>query len=103
MRLINEEKRRKAALKALLEVKAATLHGETKHIEHDNLTVTQWLDSTPDQLSILLDSIKQKNIAYYSLFLTIAYTGMRKGEALGLQWRNAEYRLCQSNDYHWSY
>jgi len=31
-------------LKALLEVKAATLRGETKHIENDNLTVGQWLD-----------------------------------------------------------
>ncbi|WP_230491919.1 Arm DNA-binding domain-containing protein [Lysinibacillus sphaericus] len=34
----------KAALKALLEVKVATLRGETKHIENDNLTVAQWLD-----------------------------------------------------------
>ena len=37
-------KTEKAALKALLEVKAATLQGETKHIEYDNLTVGQWLD-----------------------------------------------------------
>ena len=37
-------KTEKAALKALLEVKVATLQGETKHIEHDNLTVGQWLD-----------------------------------------------------------
>jgi len=34
----------KAALRALLEVKALTLRGETKSIEHDNLTVGQWLD-----------------------------------------------------------
>lgn len=187
-------KTEKAALKALLEVKAATLRGETKHIEHDNLTVTQWLDMwfnmnrgkwkpatislregfiklyfkpllgsyklkkldktiykaafidalegkvqpstihtmhsvfrtainaavieeillrnklkgialpslreketkknylTPAQLTILLNHIKQhENIAYYSLFLTIAYTGMRKGEALGLQWINIDF------------
>lgn len=187
-------KTEKAALKALLEVKAATLRGETKHIEHDNLTVAQWLDLwfdlnkgkwkpatiiqregfiklylkpylgsyklqkldkaiyqkvfinalenklkpysirslhktfrtainaavaegilirnklhgvalpsmrndeseknylTPMQLNILLDYIKRnENIAYYSLFLTIAYTGMRKGEALGLQWRNIDF------------
>ena len=38
-------KTEKAALKALLEVKAATLQGDTKHIEYDNLTVGQWLDT----------------------------------------------------------
>ncbi|MET4562705.1 hypothetical protein ABIA69_003896 [Lysinibacillus parviboronicapiens] len=37
-------KTEKAALKALLEVKAATLRGETKQIENDNLTISQWLD-----------------------------------------------------------
>ncbi|WP_427107972.1 tyrosine-type recombinase/integrase [Lysinibacillus xylanilyticus] len=187
-------KTEKAALKALLEVKAATLRGEIKHIENDNLTVGQWLDIwyeanqkkwkiasqkqremairlqmkplighfklqqltkaiyqthyinelekkykpstvrllhnlfkvainaaveeeilsrnklqgavlpslrgkkadknylTPKQLNILLNHIKQhEDIAYYSLFLTIAYTGMRKGEALGLQWKNIDY------------
>lgn len=37
-------KTEKAALKALLKVKAATLRGETKHIEYDNLNVATWLD-----------------------------------------------------------
>ncbi|WP_144787865.1 tyrosine-type recombinase/integrase [Lysinibacillus fusiformis] len=46
-------KTEKAALKALLEVKASTLRGETKHIENENLTVTQWLD-------IWFESNKQK-------------------------------------------
>lgn len=47
---------------------------------------------TPEQLSLLLNHIKQhEDIAYYSLFLTIAYTGIRKGEALGLQWRNIDF------------
>ncbi|WP_230491918.1 site-specific integrase [Lysinibacillus sphaericus] len=47
---------------------------------------------TPMQLNLLLDYInRNENIAYYSLFLTIAYTGMRKGEALGLQWRNIDF------------
>lgn len=40
----------------------------------------------------MLDHIKDnENIVYYTLFLTIAYTGMRKGEALGLQWRNMDF------------
>ncbi|MFF5993533.1 site-specific integrase [Lysinibacillus sp. KU-BSD001] len=34
----------KAAIKALLEVKAQTLRGETKQLDNDNLTVSQWLD-----------------------------------------------------------
>ena len=37
-------KTEKAALKALLEVKAATLRGETKHIENDNLTISDYVD-----------------------------------------------------------
>lgn len=37
-------KTEKAALQALLEVKAATLRGETKRVEHDQLTVGEWLD-----------------------------------------------------------
>lgn len=38
-------KTEKAAIKALLEVKASTLRGETKSIENDNLTIAQWLDT----------------------------------------------------------
>lgn len=189
-------KTEKAALKALLEVKAQTLRGDTKHIEYDNLTIAQWLDIwyetnkqrwkpatveqreifirlhlkpllghyklskldrityqrnflnvlqdkctyntlrsihailrialnaalqdgyilrnnivgvklpserknkeaaeknylTPSELNKLLNVMKEnEDIAYYTLFLTIAYTGMRKGEALGLQWRNIDF------------
>lgn len=37
-------KTEKAAIQALLEVKAQTLRGETKSIENDNLSVGEWLD-----------------------------------------------------------
>lgn len=37
-------KTEKAAIKALFEIKALTLRGETKSIENDNLTVGEWLD-----------------------------------------------------------
>lgn len=37
-------KTEKAAIKALMDVKAQTLRGETKQIENDNLTISQWLD-----------------------------------------------------------
>jgi len=187
----------KAAIKALLEVKAQTLQGHTKQIEYDQLNVGQWLDIwyetnknswketsrkqremairlqmkpllgnyklqkldkttyvrdyinvlkkkykpstvqlfhnlfkiainaavddeilsrnrftkisiynedemqkdeklnyfTPDQLVKFLSTAKQvENITNYSFILTVAYTGMRKGEALGIQWRNIDFR-----------
>lgn len=187
-------KTEKAALKALLEVKGATLRGETKHIENDNLTVTQWLDIwfesnkqkwkpgtitqreiiirlnikplighfklqkldrltyqkslinalekkyepssirlihsifliainaaveeeiilrnkfrgislpstrnkeaelsvlTSDQLRTMLVYTKEhEDETYYSILLLLSYTGMRKGEALGLQWKDIDF------------
>lgn len=38
-------KTEKAAIQALFEVKAQTLRGETKLIENDNITISQWLDT----------------------------------------------------------
>ncbi|MBD8025565.1 site-specific integrase [Ureibacillus sp. Re31] len=185
----------KAALKALLQVKASLLNGQTKHIENENLTVGDWLDLwyemnhkkwkentriqrqnainlhlkpligrcklqnldramyqrdfinvlegkysarsihiwhsiftiainaaveeeillrnkfrkvvlpivegheelqdnflNESQLNLLLHDIKEnEDITAYTLFLTLAYTGMRKGEALGLQWKNVDF------------
>lgn len=37
-------KSEKSALKELLEVKAALLSGQSRHIEHSQMTVSQWLD-----------------------------------------------------------
>ncbi len=188
-------KTEKAALKVLLEVKTATLRGETKQIENDRLTVGEWLDTwyeinhrkwkiststqremiirvdikpllghyklqqldkltyerefianlegryspgtvrlrhsifkiainaaveneliprnrftkvkltepdeynnenfnflSPEQLVTFLDDAKKhENITNYSLLLTVAYTGIRRGEALGLQWQNVNF------------
>lgn len=184
----------KAAIKALLEVKAQTLRGETKSIENDNLTVAQWLDIwyetnhkkwkpatatqresfirlqlkplighvklnkldkltyqrlfldklvdkykpstirsfhvimrtainaaieeeillrnklagavlptkregisddnflSPDQLNVFLKTVEEnEDITHSTLFRLLAYTGMRKGEALGLQWNNIDF------------
>lgn len=185
----------KAALRSLLEVKTATLRGETKQVEHDQLTVGEWLDIwyetnknrwkvtscvqremairlqmkpllghyklqkldrstymreylnvlekkykpstvdlfhslfkiavnaavedeilsrnrftkitltpskdiqeenenflTPAELVLFLDAAKQReNITNYSCLLTISYTGIRRGEALGLQWKNMNF------------
>ena len=186
-------KTEKAALTALLEVKAASLRGDTKHIEYDNLTVAEWLDTwfkinkrkwkpstitqreviirqnikpyigqfklqkidkltyqsnlinalelkhapgtvrlvhaifmtalnaavedeilqrnklkrvslpsarndvtkisilTSDQIHTMLTYTKKhEDETYYSILLMLSYTGMRKGEALGLQWRDLD-------------
>ena len=189
-------KTEKAAIKALLEVKAQTLRGEMKQIENDSLTIAQWLDTwyemncnkwkvttrkqreiairlnikpllghyklqkldratyqkeyinalereykassvrllhnifkiainaaveeellprnrftkvsftnsadhkedsnenflTPVELNKLLQATKEtENITNYSYLLTIAYTGIRRGEAGGLQWQNIDF------------
>src|SRR6185503_3414955 len=41
---------------------------------------------TPEQLRALLDATTRVAPAYAPLFQTLACTGMRLGEALGLQW-----------------
>jgi len=187
-------KTEKAAIKALLEVKAQSLRGETKAIENDNLTVAQWLDIwyemnhkkwkpatstqresfirlqlkplighvklnkldkliyqrlfldklegkykpstirslhvimrtainaaieeeillrnklagailptkregisdnnylSPDELNVFLKTVEDnEDITHSTLFHLLAYTGMRKGEALGLQWNNIDF------------
>ncbi len=190
-------KTEKAALKALLEIKAQTLRGETKYIENDNLTVGQWLDIwyesnqkkwkvtsrkqremairlqmkplighfklqqltkaiyqkhyineleksykpstvrllhnlfkiainaaveeeillrnrftkiafeeatnlsnkadenylTPEELGLFIKTAKEtENITNYTFLLLIAYTGIRRGEACGLQWKNIDFK-----------
>lgn len=188
-------KTEKAAIKALLEVKAQTLRGETKAIENDGLTIAQWFDTwyemnankwkvttrkqreiairlnikpllghyklqkldratyqkayinalegeykhtsvrllhnifkiginaaveeellprnrftkvtfstngesddsndnflTPAELNTLLQTAKEtEHVTNYSFLLTIAYTGIRRGEACGLQWKNIDF------------
>lgn len=45
-----------------------------------------------DELKVLLADAKQnENITVYTLLLVIAYTGIRRGEALGIQWKNIDF------------
>ncbi|EJR99156.1 tyrosine-type recombinase/integrase [Bacillus mycoides] len=188
-------KTEKAALKSLLEVKVATLRGESKQVEHDQLTIGEWLDTwysthknswkptsraqremairlqmkpllgryklqtldrttykreflnvlekkykpstvhlfhtlfkiainaavedeilsrnrftkiklsnqetvqeeknnyfTPEQLvEFLAIAKREENTTNYTFLLTVAYTGIRRGEACGLQWKNIDF------------
>lgn len=47
---------------------------------------------TAEELSKLLAAAKElENETNYSFIFTLAYTGLRKGEALGLQWNNVDF------------
>jgi integrase len=47
----------------------------------------------PDQLRhFLLYTKEHENMSNYSLILTLTYTGMRKGEALGLTWEDIDFK-----------
>nr|WP_253734834.1 tyrosine-type recombinase/integrase [Lysinibacillus fusiformis] len=42
-------------------------------------------------VTFLEDAKKHENITNYSLLLTVAYTGIPRGEALELQWQNINF------------
>lgn len=47
---------------------------------------------TPIELNALLETAKNtQHITHYCYILTLAYTGIRRGEASGLQWRNVDF------------
>lgn len=48
---------------------------------------------TPNELNIFLEVTKKyENITNYTFVLLLAYTGLRKGEALGLKWKNVNLK-----------
>lgn len=60
------------------------------HVEYDRQT-TNFL--TPTELNKFLDTAKSKeNITNYTLVLLLAYTGMRRGESLGLKWQHVNFK-----------
>jgi integrase len=46
---------------------------------------------TQQELSLFLNTIKDRFTCYYPLFLTLARTGLRFGEALGLLWQDIDF------------
>lgn len=47
---------------------------------------------TKDQLQLFLQNTKENNsVKLYTFFRLLAYTGMRKSEALALQWEDIDY------------
>lgn len=47
---------------------------------------------TPTELNLFLSATKRiTNITNYSLILLLAYTGLRRGEALGLKWNDIDF------------
>jgi integrase len=60
-----------------------------------NIPVSEEIDNnflTPEELHAFLAAAKQlENITNYTTILLLAYTGLRKGEALGLSWDNVDF------------
>lgn len=53
---------------------------------------------TSDQIHTMLTyTKKQEDETYYSILLLLSYTGMRKGETLGLQWRDLNFEAQTVN------
>lgn len=51
---------------------------------------------TKDELQKFLEACEShEDKMAYPLFRTLAYTGMRRGEALGLRWKNVDLDACQ--------
>lgn len=47
---------------------------------------------TPDELNMFLKTVKAtENISNYTYILFLAYTGVRNGESLGLQWKHIDF------------
>lgn len=60
-------------------------------IPNEENTIENFL--TAEELTFFLKAAKEyENITNYSLILLLAFTGLRKGEALGLQWKNIDFQ-----------
>lgn len=81
----------KTAINAAVEDEVLSRNRFNKvNVEYDRRT-TNFL--TPTELNKFLDTAKLKeNITNYTLVLFLAYTGVRRGEALGLKWEHVNFK-----------
>ncbi|WP_238649728.1 tyrosine-type recombinase/integrase [Paenibacillus piscarius] len=58
-----------------------------------NLEVNDDLDNvlTAQELSVFLKAAEQENITNYTMLMLLAYSGIRKGEAMALRWKNIDF------------
>ncbi|WP_058301727.1 tyrosine-type recombinase/integrase [Gorillibacterium timonense] len=58
-----------------------------------NLEVDDDLDNvlTAQELIVFLKAAEQENITNYTLMLLLAYSGVRRGEAMALKWKNVDF------------
>lgn len=63
----------------------ATDKKKYKHIESDNNFYSK------DELITFLENVKGYNFKYYTFFRLLAYSGMRSGECLALQWKDIDF------------
>ncbi len=80
-----------AAVNAAVEDDILTRNKFGKMKVEDNEQSTNFL--TPKELNTFLWlSKKQKNITSHTMIVLLAYTGLRQGEALGLKWKNIDFK-----------
>lgn len=80
----------KVAINAAVDDEIIPRNRFSKIFIHDKEETDNFL--TAQELKRFINSAKQlENITNYTLILLLAYTGLRKGEAMGLQWRNIDF------------
>lgn len=85
----------KIAINAAVDAEIITRNRFTKVIFKENVAsdessnVANFL--SPHQLVQFLDVAKEDNITIYTFLLVVAYSGVRRGEAAGLMWKNIDF------------
>lgn len=84
----------KIAINAAIEEEILTRNLFTKVVIKNETEFTKETNNylTVKELTEFLEFVKKyENITNYTFLLVAVYTGMRKGEACGLQWRNIDF------------
>ncbi|MFJ7840030.1 tyrosine-type recombinase/integrase [Lysinibacillus sphaericus] len=85
----------KITINAAIEEEILTRNRFTKVVIKNESEFTKETNNylTVEELTKFLEFVKRyENITNYTFLLVAVYTGMRKGEACGLQWRNIDFK-----------